>query len=298
MNATCHGSLQHVVIFPLERSLIELNHSANLNQSYFTNRQDRYLHFSAQPKLAQYCFDFLRIISTFSYTLLPSPPSTSTPYTYQQDHYTLHWSDPQTHPHKIHHKAQTALSAFQLSQCTQGQKAVPIEAQVASSQYPVESDKVLIFPIIQAGQFNIREEEEALALLFRLLDSKMSKIANRTPPLLDLTSGYFGLYHPYQEHILASDVETRIVVAGPKVKYPSFLYIQSYDLSILLGKWVLWVIWNIRSYTRGLYPFRTTFYEGCRKSWPHLEFLRQRRRWKRCSIERMGERRLDLPREG
>jgi len=34
--------------------------------------------------------------------------------------------------------------------------------------------------------------------------------------LVDLTSGYFGLYKPYQHLILASDVDTRIVAASPR----------------------------------------------------------------------------------
>ena len=63
-----------------------------------------------------------------------------------------------------------------------------------------------------------------MALLFRLLDSKMSDPNVPKRPLVDLTSGYFGLYEPYQELILASDVETRIIAAGPKVDEHGLLY--------------------------------------------------------------------------
>lgn len=159
----------------------------------------------------------MQTISTFSYRLLPSPSSTTTPYTYEHEDYTLHWPDPQTHPHQIHQKAQRALCDFQLSRRTPEPHTITKDVGAASSQYSVEFDNVLIFPIIQAGQFNIREEETALALLFRLLDSKMPETPTPIRPLVDLTSGYFGLYQPYQEHILASDVATRIVAAGPKV---------------------------------------------------------------------------------
>jgi CDP-diacylglycerol--glycerol-3-phosphate 3-phosphatidyltransferase len=165
----------------------------------------------------------LQIISAFSYTLLPSPLSTATPDTYQQD-YTLNWPDPQTHPHQIHQKAHTALYEFQLSQRTVEAQSILKDVEAAANQSPVESDKVLIFPIIQAGQFNIQEEETTLALLFRLLDFRISKAAT-TRPLVDLTSGYFGLYEPYQKHILASDVETRIIAAGPQVDDHGLLYI-------------------------------------------------------------------------
>ena len=153
--------------------------------------------------------------------MLPSPSSTGTPYTYQHKDYTLDWPDPHTHPHRIHQKAHAALSEFQLSQRRPEAQSITDDA---SSQFPATSDQVLIFPIIQAGQFNIREEETALALLFRLLDSKMSDPNVRKRPLVDLTSGYFGLYEPYQELILASDVETRIIAAGPKVDEHGLLY--------------------------------------------------------------------------
>jgi CDP-diacylglycerol---glycerol-3-phosphate 3-phosphatidyltransferase len=170
----------------------------------------------------------LQTISTFSYKLLLSLPSSPTPYTYQHEDYVLSWPDPQTHPHEIHQKAQTALSGFQLSHCA----SVTDDFGATSSRSLVESDSILIFPIIQAGQFNIREEETVIALLFRLLDSKMSKAAARTRPLVDLTSGYFGLYQSYQEHILASDVETRILVAGPKVDHDHELLQSLIELTL------------------------------------------------------------------
>ncbi|OBZ65702.1 CDP-diacylglycerol--glycerol-3-phosphate 3-phosphatidyltransferase [Grifola frondosa] len=156
---------------------------ANLNTSYFTNRQDRYLRFTEQPGLAQYCFAFLQAAATFSYSLLPSPTA--------QDEYTLNWPDAYTHPHQIEKKAKKHLE---------------------------ESD-VLVFPIIQAGQFNVREEERCLALLFDALSAQISNPRN-TPnydgPLMDFTSGYFALYKPYQDLILQSRVACRILSASPK----------------------------------------------------------------------------------
>lgn len=205
---------------------------ANLNQSYFTNRQDRYIHFSGQPSLAQYCFDFLQTISTFSYRLLPGDSDLGT-HSYRHEGYTLRWPDPQTHPHHIHQKAEIALSTFQTSQRatydahylsdpTSGTTTLATQKQdVFSSGF----DDVIIFPIIQAGQFNIREEETTLALLFRHLQLKQDSNANPAKPskpsdsrpVVDLTSGYFGLYQPYQDLVLANDVDTRIVAASPKV---------------------------------------------------------------------------------
>jgi CDP-diacylglycerol--glycerol-3-phosphate 3-phosphatidyltransferase len=78
-----------------------------------------------------------------------------------------------------------------------------------------DSTKVTLFPLIQAGQFNIRDEETTLKMLFEHLDAQ-SKGAR---PLLDLTSGYFGLYKEYRNLILrSSNVDCRIVAASPKVR--------------------------------------------------------------------------------
>ncbi|KAG5637462.1 hypothetical protein H0H81_004479 [Sphagnurus paluster] len=188
---------------------------ANLNQSYFTNRQDRYIHFATQPHMAQYCFDFLRTVSTFSYRLAPASTHTRAPHSYHHEGYALHWPDAHTHPHAIHQKAETALASFQAQKRTL--HALQPSQLTPPSPPPSEpgdtADNVLLFPVIQAGQFNIREEESALALLFRHLARTCTSGAR---PLVDLTTGYFGLYAPYRALVLAHDVDTRIVAASPR----------------------------------------------------------------------------------
>ena len=80
-------------------------------------------------------------------------------------------------------------------------------------------NSVVIFPVIQAGQFHIREEEECLRQLFYHLDPARSR--DTTPdfqPLLNLTSGYFGLSKLYKNLILRSHVPTSIICASPKVR--------------------------------------------------------------------------------
>ncbi|KAF5374502.1 hypothetical protein D9615_009131 [Tricholomella constricta] len=209
----------HAKIYGVDNEVIISG--ANLNQSYFTNRQDRYIHFAAQPHLAQYCFDFLRTISTFSYKLCLTSSDLG-PHSYQHEGYTLHWPDSQTHPHYIHQKAEAALSTFQTSNRTTHQlEPSRDEKELASTSNGANTDDVILFPVIQAGQFNIREEESALALLFRRLSSQPtrmqdSKSTGALRPLVDLTSGYFGLYQPYQDLVLKNDVDTRIVAASPK----------------------------------------------------------------------------------
>ncbi len=191
-----------------------VSYRANLNTSYFTDRQDRYLQFTAQPRLADYCFDFLQAASTFSYSLLPSSGSS--------EDYVIHWSDAATHPHHIEAKAHHVLSSFQKSQRESSTASLAIPAEKASSEVPDGEDDVLVFPVIQAGLFDIREEERCLSLLFRQLSAQqryaMSSASNYDGPLVDLTSGYFALYKPYQAAMIESGLACRILAASPKVR--------------------------------------------------------------------------------
>ncbi|KAG7451400.1 uncharacterized protein BT62DRAFT_942307 [Guyanagaster necrorhizus] len=176
---------------------------ANLNGSYFTNRQDRYIYFSKQKQLANYCFQFLKVVSTCAYVLSPAEdtdPSDSTPYSYRQEDYVVRWLDPDTHPHNFNEKLQKALSTFQ-------------ESHRQSSSFNSSSSDVALFPIVQGGQFGIREEETTIELLFNHLRS----IPQAQRPFMDLTSGYFNLYQPYQNLLLASPgMDVRVLAASPK----------------------------------------------------------------------------------
>lgn len=183
------------------RHIIKPLYRANLNKSYFTNRQDRYIHFKEQPSLAQYCFSFLDVISQFSYKLLPTTTEHS------NEGYRVEWPDTATHPHGFQSKAESALAKLQASYLTP-------KKLTSDSQSTLESD-VLVFPVLQGGQFNIREEENSLSMLFRHLSTQ--EVSASCNPIMDLTSGYFGLYKPYQDFILNSSIDCRIIAASPKV---------------------------------------------------------------------------------
>ncbi|KIK66890.1 hypothetical protein GYMLUDRAFT_257598 [Collybiopsis luxurians FD-317 M1] len=203
---------------------------ANLNQAYFTNRRDRYLRFSAEPQLADYCFNFLREVSAFSYRLLPADifdsGQNANPHSYKHGECVVVWPDPETHPHHITDKVHNALTSFQTSY-----RKEEAEKSKSDAISPCTKSGVLLFPIIQAGQFRIREEERFFQLLFGhlkkaamramlppvgSLPAGVSSITQERP-LMDLTSGYFNLYGPYQGLILSTpQVGARIVCASPK----------------------------------------------------------------------------------
>ena len=154
----------------------------------------------------------MNAVTKFSYQLLPNPAShlsrVLSPHSYSCEDYTLNWPDADTHPHHINDKAEKAFSELQKlyrspsTQDNSGDATPPIR-------------NTLLIPIIQAGQFNIKEEESIFQLLFRHL----GKLTTRRP-MLNLTSGYFSLYEPYQDLMLqVPNVDCRVVAASPKVSF-------------------------------------------------------------------------------
>ena len=124
----------------------------------------------------------------------------------------LHWPHVSTHPHHIESQARVALSSLQ--------RHYNVKSDNIHDQLQRE-DSVVIFPVIQAGQFNIREEEECLRQLFHYFGPADSRDpALDFYPLLNLTSGYFGLLESYKNQILHSHIPTRILCASPKVRFP------------------------------------------------------------------------------
>ena len=168
-----------------------------MNESYFTNRQDRYLHFKSAA-LSNYCLGFLHTMSKYTFQLQPSSDSSS---------YSLSWPNQSHRPQHIELPVGEALRSYQ-SQQRQGFLDQPMEE--ASNQ------DILLYPIIQGGQFNIREEERCMDQLFVRLD-QYAKTSGRNP-LVDITSGYFGLYKPYQEFVRKyTNTDVRVLTASPKV---------------------------------------------------------------------------------
>ncbi|KAI5122227.1 hypothetical protein M0805_002715 [Coniferiporia weirii] len=167
---------------------------ANLNDSYFTNRQDRYLHFKSQP-FSEYCYSFLRTMEPYCFRLQAGSP------------YTLSWPTTSLHPERIEAEAGKALQSLQNRYIKSSQERFGEETQ--------SDNDVLIFPVIQAGQFEIREEERCIDLLFKHLDQHSKANGGNGRPLVDLTSGYFALSGSYQKLIQQSQTDCRVLCASP-----------------------------------------------------------------------------------
>ncbi|KZT53490.1 hypothetical protein CALCODRAFT_50949 [Calocera cornea HHB12733] len=169
---------------------------ANLNTSYFTDRQDRYLHFANQPQLAEYCLAFLRLFSSYSFRLLPTSFTASTSTSFSPDEYNLEWASPSP-CRSINASAERDI--LDLHSTSTSLSTPPSDSEPHDTH---------LRPIIQAGVFNIREEERVLPALMKALAEQGGT--------LDLTSGYFALHEPYQRALIDACLPTRILAAGPK----------------------------------------------------------------------------------
>ncbi|KAF8323407.1 hypothetical protein DL93DRAFT_2071139 [Clavulina sp. PMI_390] len=184
---------------------------ANLNSSYFSDRQDRYVHISSQPEIVKYLSNFLSTLSHSSYRLvspdgpnigLPvNPPFSQSP---QDQAYRLEWCNDQAHPRGYQPEANKAINELQNS----------TYSSQASESRASDHDTV-IYPLIQSGVLGVREEEMALSSLFDYLLSNAPQ-AEKDRTIVDLTSGYFALYEPYQLRAMREGLDWRILAASPK----------------------------------------------------------------------------------
>ena len=175
------------------------------------------MHFSS-PALSRYCRSFLRKLEPFCFKLL------------QQDStYMLTWPTPSLHPQRIEEEARNALQAFQDDQLMSSYKGLNTSDSACESN-------VLVFPVIQAGQLGIREEERTMHLLFRHLNQYSRSTSGKV--LLDFTSGYFSLSEAYQKLVQVSNVDCRILCASPEVR-PCSSTELIYWLMASAGEWIL-----------------------------------------------------------
>lgn len=158
---------------------------ANLNKSYFTNRQDRYLFFASSPSLSNYIVDFLTLFSRFSYRLYPHETNV-TPI--------FRWPNSNVNMGNLGSAARQCISNFH---------------STFRNNAPQEADTI-VFPVIQAGYMNVREEEDCLQRLF----VHLNQLPDASSAVIDLTSGYFALHKLYQDLLINSPVKARVLAAS------------------------------------------------------------------------------------
>ncbi|OCF55551.1 CDP-diacylglycerol-glycerol-3-phosphate 3-phosphatidyltransferase [Kwoniella mangroviensis CBS 10435] len=193
---------------------------ANLASSYFTNRQDRYIHFKSNPSLLSYLSSLTRLFTQYSYllhhsppahisptytVLLPNPSSSPSSSSSITSRASLIWPSASIHPRRFSTHALATLTAFQNSW----------RSSNANRSRRVDID-TWFWPVIQSGVLGLKEEEKNLVKVWNAIKKSYESDEEGSKVRVDLTSGYFGLYKEYKKLVLDSPASTQIIAASPK----------------------------------------------------------------------------------
>lgn len=165
-------------------ALLMSSYSANLNRTYFTNRQDRYIHIKGHSELADYCFDYLKVFRQFSWRLgsktsdIPVNPEVALGSRIERA--------------RIRPRIQDALGAL----------------NEKHRHVPSAHGETVIFPYAQSGPLGLVQEEGLMDAIFSCNDQLTRMF---------LTTGYFALSIPYQRRLIESPINCRVLVASPQV---------------------------------------------------------------------------------
>uniref|UniRef100_A0A6J0VBP8 CDP-diacylglycerol--glycerol-3-phosphate 3-phosphatidyltransferase n=1 Tax=Pogona vitticeps TaxID=103695 RepID=A0A6J0VBP8_9SAUR len=202
--------LQHIKVYLFDDNVILSG--ANLSDSYFTNRQDRYVFLQNSPEIADFFTELVDAVGDVSLQL-------------QQDN-TVKMVDGMVHPYqgdKVAYceaanrrvmevinsaKTRQKLLHTQTSHRSHTEGEIPLFAdpKVIGDRQP-EPD-TWIYPLIQMKPFGIQIDEIVTQTL--LMEAELG--AN-----IYLTTGYFNLTQAYMDLILGTRANYQILLASPEV---------------------------------------------------------------------------------
>ncbi|XP_053152333.1 CDP-diacylglycerol--glycerol-3-phosphate 3-phosphatidyltransferase, mitochondrial isoform X4 [Hemicordylus capensis] len=202
--------LQHIKVYLFDDNVILSG--ANLSDSYFTNRQDRYVFLQDSPEIADFFTELVDAVGDVSLQL-------------QQDD-TVKVMDGMVHPYQgdkmayceaanrrvmeVINAARTRQELFhtQNFHCNQPEGEIPLSKDPKTvGDRPPEPD-TWIYPLIQMKPFGIQIDEIVTETLLMEAERGASVF---------LTTGYFNLTQAYMDLILGTRAKYQILLASPEV---------------------------------------------------------------------------------
>ncbi|XP_076855593.1 CDP-diacylglycerol--glycerol-3-phosphate 3-phosphatidyltransferase, mitochondrial [Brachyhypopomus gauderio] len=191
--------VQHIKAYLFDNSLIISG--ANLSESYFTNRQDRYLLVEDCGEVADFFAELVRAVSDISLQL-------------EHDD-TVHVVKGMVHPYKGN-RADFSSSAHQrvmevLNVARARQQQLELEHSRDSDselECGEEPRDTWLFPLVQMKPLGIQLDEEVTQRLLAEAGGDST---------VYLTSGYFNLTQTYMRLVLGAAADYRILMASPEV---------------------------------------------------------------------------------
>ncbi|XP_027199465.2 phosphatidylglycerophosphate synthase 1 [Dermatophagoides pteronyssinus] len=169
-------SLHHMKLYIFDNNIIISG--ANLSDTYFTNRQDRYILIRDSPTLCDYFDQLIQTIGQFSLKL-----NTTGDF---QLHDNWHYD-----PRKFFHRYLFKINAHKAIKNLNND----FSAKTTFNHHNINDDVVdtIVFPLLQMKSLKIRDEEKFTSCLFENQWPKSTR--------LDIATGYFNLIQKYQKKL-------------------------------------------------------------------------------------------------
>ncbi|CAJ0577137.1 unnamed protein product, partial [Mesorhabditis spiculigera] len=184
------GQLEKLLVSTLDEALTRndrLEMTANLSDSYFTNRQDRYILFKNVPELANFFCDVIAEVSKSSFVL--QPDGSAIPHRECEVHPFL--GDSVEYRRRFQKQIEGCIERLKVSIRSMNQGA-----------------DTFLYPLLQMGPFNIHQEYDFLKRLFETKTSALEII---------MASGYFNCIDEYIERIFGvGEYGMEVLVAAPE----------------------------------------------------------------------------------
>ncbi|KAI6189933.1 CDP-diacylglycerol--glycerol-3-phosphate 3-phosphatidyltransferase [Aphelenchoides bicaudatus] len=177
--------LQHMKFYIIDNCIILSG--ANLSDSYFTNRQDRYVVIEDCPKLIEFFVSVFEAVASCSVKLISDGELRILPEIHE---FPFH-DDVDTFCQNFRSKIESALKNLETLQSD-----------------PTKAENTMIYPFLQMGPFQIQQEEQ---FLDRLLKNESSDID------VCFSTGYFNFHDTYADSMLNnSRFPISILLASPQ----------------------------------------------------------------------------------
>ena len=212
-------------------------HRANLAHDYFTNRQDRYVLFKNSPQLADYFSSLAYILCDHSFQIdadnvshVPTATNTNPLSSLEQT---------TAYKQSLHNcVSELSRHTFQTNNLCSGVTDNKMNPDFSWKELcsSIPGADTLIFPLLQMGQYGIRQDE----LVTRHLLSGATEGDN-----VHLATGYFNPPTEYVDAILTSKGHYRLLAAAPEVRTKSstqLLGVLVVDLSIYCAKEQIFIL--------------------------------------------------------
>ena len=172
--------------------------SANLSNSYFTNRQDRCIEFQESSELADFFSAVLETVCRHSFTLEPDSTITPPPI-------GIHPLKSSTSSAEFKQSLRTAVEGLVYPPSSE---MVPVDTQTSISKRGGPLYDTVVYPLVQMGQVGVLQDQRATERLLHSLEADSTTY---------LASGYFNMPASYTDIVLQSPGRWNILAASPQV---------------------------------------------------------------------------------